>query len=156
MIRLTMIRFAILVTMTLGLAMAGCGGRDDARNAGDTEATDGRQGQGTNQGEYDRGNTEVDNTSRNERDSSDATLTPMDQGGSEGDRTITQNIRKLVVDNGSLSVNAKNVKIITNNGVVTLRGPVDSSSERDFIANAAKSVAGVTSVDNQLEVKTGS
>ena len=53
---------------------------------------------------------------------------------------------------------AKNVKIITRNGVVTLRGPVDSQAEKDFIANAARSTAGVASVDDQTEVaaKSGS
>lgn len=94
----------------------------------------------------------ADNTARNVRDRDDAAPTPMDQGESEADRTITQTIRQLVVDNGSLSMNAKNVKIITRNGVVTLRGPVDAETEKAFITSTARGVAGVVSVDDQLEV----
>ena len=53
-----------------------------------------------------------------------------------------------------LSMLAKNVKIITNEGAVTLRGPVKSSEEKAQIASVAKGVAGVKQVDNQLEVAT--
>lgn len=94
----------------------------------------------------------ADNTARNVRDRNDATPTPMDQGGSEADRTITQTIRQLVVGNDTMSSNAKNVKIITQNGVVTLRGPVDSDAEKTFIASTARGVNGVVNVDDQLEV----
>jgi osmotically-inducible protein OsmY len=97
---------------------------------------------------------DADNTGRNARDAEGNTLTPMDQGESEADRTITQQIRKSVVDNDSLSTNAKNVKIITQNGVVTLRGPVKSPEEKAAIANAAQKAAGVKRVDNQLEIET--
>ena len=54
---------------------------------------------------------------------------------------------------GSLSFTAKNVKIITINGKVTLRGPVKTDQERAAIEAAAKQVAGATQVDNQIEVK---
>lgn len=56
--------------------------------------------------------------------------------------------------NDALSVNGKNVKIITRDGVVTLRGPVKTDKEKAEIASIAKSVDGVKSVDNQLEVAT--
>jgi hyperosmotically inducible periplasmic protein len=92
-----------------------------------------------------------DNTDVNERDSDEDTLTPIDQGGSEGDRKITQQIRQAVMDDDSLSFTAKNVKIITVDGKVTLRGPVKSEQERTAIGAAAKKVAGAR-VDNQLEV----
>gem|GEM_PF-712844 len=94
-----------------------------------------------------------DNSRVNARDKDSKALTPMDQGGSEADRNITQQIRQAVVKDGSLSFTAKNVKIITINGKVTLRGPVKSDAERASIEAAAKSAAGVTQVDNQLEVK---
>lgn len=96
-------------------------------------------------------NMQPDNTARNERDRN-ATLTPGDQSENEHDRTITQNIRKAIMDDAALSTNAKNIKIITNNGVVTLRGPVNSESEKATIDAKAKSVSGVSSVDNQIEV----
>lgn len=93
-----------------------------------------------------------DNSGANARDRSGDTLTPIDQADSKEDLRITQSIRKAVVADDALSLNAQNVKIITQNGVVTLRGPVRSAAERDSIALKAKSVAGVTRVDNQLEV----
>jgi hypothetical protein len=96
--------------------------------------------------------TAPDNTRVNTRDRDDRQLTPMDQGGSESDRTTTQKIRQAVVGDKALSFNAKNVKIITVNGRVTLRGPVKSDAERASIEAKAREVAG-TQVDNQLEVK---
>ena len=96
---------------------------------------------------------DADNTARNARDANGTTLTPMDQGESEADRTITQQIRKAVVDHDQLSTNAKNVKIITNDGVVTLRGPVKSEQEKSTIASVAQKTNGVKRVDNQLEIE---
>ena len=95
---------------------------------------------------------EPDNTGRNVRDRNDATKTPMDQSENEADRTITQNIRQALTADDSLSTNAKNVKIITNDGTVTLRGPVKNEQEKTAIEAKAKQVAGVKSVDNQLEI----
>jgi hyperosmotically inducible protein len=82
--------------------------------------------------------------------------TPIDQGESATDRAATQQIRKALMADDSLSFTAKNVKIITLNGKVTLRGSVNSARERTTIEAAAKKASGVTSVDNQLEVKTQS
>ena len=98
---------------------------------------------------------DVDNTRKNVRDRNDATLTPGDQGNSEADRDITQNIRKaLVIEQSGYSMTAKNVKIITANGKVTLRGPVNTAAEKTGIAALAKSIAGEGNVDDQLEVKS--
>ena len=94
----------------------------------------------------------ADNTKKNERDRDSAALTPGDQGGSEADRNVTAEIRKGVVGADGLSMDAKNVKIITKDGVVTLRGPVKSADEKTKIAAIAQGVAGVKSVDNQLEI----
>lgn len=95
---------------------------------------------------------EPDNSGRNVRDRDDQNKTTGDQSENEADRTITQNIRRAVTADDSLSSNAKNVKIITNNGTVTLRGPVKSEKEKAEIEAKAKQVAGVKGVDNQLEV----
>ena len=96
---------------------------------------------------------DADNTGRNARDAAGTTLTPMDQGESDADRTITQQIRKAVVNHEQLSTNAKNVKIITQNGVVTLRGPVKSAEEKATIASVAQKTGGVKRVDDQLEIE---
>jgi osmotically-inducible protein OsmY len=94
----------------------------------------------------------ADNTGRNERDKSGTTLTPGDQAENEADRTITQQIRQEVVKESALSMDGKNVKIITIDGVVTLRGPVQTAEERTEIGSVAKRVDGVKRVDNQLEI----
>jgi len=94
-----------------------------------------------------------DNTGKNVRDRGDATLTPMDQGGSAADREVTASIRKAIVADDSLSINAHNVKIITADGVVTLRGPVKTAKEKATVAGVAAKAAGVKRVDNQLEVE---
>jgi hyperosmotically inducible protein len=95
---------------------------------------------------------EADNSGRNVRDRNEGTKTAGDQSENEADRTITQNIRKAITADDSLSTNAKNVKIITNDGTVTLRGPVKSEKEKADIEAKAKQVAGVKNVDNQLEI----
>jgi hyperosmotically inducible protein len=94
-----------------------------------------------------------ENTEQNVRDQNNATLTPEDQKETEGDIKITAAIRQALVRNKSLSVNAQNVKIITRNGVVTLRGPVESKKESKKIKKIAKHTLGVLKIDNQLEIK---
>jgi hyperosmotically inducible periplasmic protein len=96
--------------------------------------------------------TAADNTARNERDQRGDMPTPGAQGENEADRTITQQIRQQVVKGDDISLNGKNVKIVTVDGVVTLRGPVETAAERSTIASVAKSVDGVKRVDNQLEI----
>jgi hyperosmotically inducible protein len=93
-----------------------------------------------------------DNTEVNVRDRSDAAKTPIDQNENKKDIDITANIRKRVVDT-KMSVNAQNVKIITQDGKVTLRGPVKSADEKAQIEKLAQEVAGPANVDNQLEVQ---
>src|SRR5262245_57216300 len=73
---------------------------------------------------------------------------------SEADQTITQKIREALTSDESLSTNAKNVKIITNNGMVTLRGPVKNEQEKRAVEAKTKRVPGIKNVDNQLEVGT--
>ncbi|MDB6021806.1 MAG: osmy [Pedosphaera sp.] len=96
-----------------------------------------------------------DNTARNVRDRSTNMLTPGDQGESAADIETTQKIRQAVVKDPALSTTAKNIKIITANGKVTLRGPVNSAEEKQAIEAIAQSTAGGATVDDQLEVKSG-
>jgi hyperosmotically inducible periplasmic protein len=92
-----------------------------------------------------------DNTGRNVRDRGE-TLTSGDQSETEADRTLTQKIRQAVMADDSLSMTAHNIKIITVEGVVTLRGPVKSDDERQKIAAKAEQLAGAGKVQNHLEV----
>jgi hypothetical protein len=94
-----------------------------------------------------------DNSAVNERDRAGKEVTPIDQGNNKADTETTARIRKAVMDRDGLSVSAQNVKIITTNGRVTLRGPVESEDERRIIQELAVAATSASSVDNQLEVK---
>jgi osmotically-inducible protein OsmY len=95
----------------------------------------------------------ADNTKNNARDRSGQTVTPTDQPENPADRALVKTVRESLTGDDSYSTNAKNIKVIAQNGRVTLRGVVDSAQERDSIAAKVKSLAGVTACDNQLEVK---
>jgi len=97
--------------------------------------------------------TEPDNTARNVRDRAGRTLTPLDQGNSQADVNTTAQIRKEIIAWKNMSMNARNVKIITIDGRVTLRGPVNSEEEKSLIGEIADRIAHSGNVDNQLEVK---
>jgi hyperosmotically inducible periplasmic protein len=94
-----------------------------------------------------------DNTAVNQRDADGTTPTPVDQPNNAGDLDLVAKIRDAVTDDHTLSTNAHNCKIIVSAGTVTLRGVVDSQAEKEAVEAKARAVAGVTSVDNQLEVK---
>ena len=91
------------------------------------------------------------NTGVNVRDRNDATKTPLDQSENDADVKITAEVRKKVIAT-KMSSNGHNVKIITQDGKVTLRGPVPTDLEKQQIENIAISVAGNGNVDSQLEV----
>ncbi len=95
----------------------------------------------------------ADNSARNERDRSGETKTSGDQSNSPADIKITAAIRRAVMKDRSLTMTAKNVKIITAGGLVTLRGPVKSAQEKTKIDQLAKAAAPGAQIDNQLEVK---
>ena len=96
---------------------------------------------------------EPDNTATNQRDRSGETKTSGDQSNSSADLKTTQAIRQALMKDGGLSMTAKNIKIVTASGQVTLRGPVKTAEEKARIDQLAKSAAGRAKVDNQLEVK---
>lgn len=96
-----------------------------------------------------------DNSANNRTDRNNDTKTPIDQSQASEDIKITADIRRAIMDDETMSVNAQNCKIITEKGgMVTLRGVVNTQAEKDAIESKAKLVAGVTRVNNQLEVKT--
>lgn len=96
-----------------------------------------------------------DNTQVNQRDYQTGTLTAEDQArGSAADVELTRKIRQDLVADKSLSTDAQNIKIVTLNSVVTLRGPVATPAERQKIDALVKKTAGVSRVDNQLEIKS--
>jgi hyperosmotically inducible protein len=99
-------------------------------------------------------NTPADNTKLNERDRNANEPTADRQKDNRSDREITQQVRKAIVKDKSLSTYAHNVKVITQNGMVTLKGPVRSEEEKRAIEAKAAEVAGQDKVTNQLDVKS--
>lgn len=92
------------------------------------------------------------NSTRNKTQIERHELTARDQGNSKVDIEITRNIRRRVVSEKSFSGSAKNIKIITIGGAVTLKGPVQSQDEKEAIDKIAHEVAGRAQVNNELEV----
>lgn len=93
-------------------------------------------------------NMDADNAKMNKQEQ----VTADQQGENAADRKITQEIRRAVMKNKSLSGYAHNVKIITRDGMVTLKGPVRTEKEKNFIGKAATKVAGKGKVANEVEV----
>lgn len=92
-----------------------------------------------------------DNTGVNQRDRQPGAVTADTQKG-KADGDITKEIRQSIVKDKSLSTYAHNVKIITQGGTVTLRGPVSSDADKLAIQAIAVRVAGESNVKNELEV----
>jgi hyperosmotically inducible protein len=91
--------------------------------------------------------------SKNNQDRSSPTADQQKSNAS--DQAITRGIRKSIMSDKSLSTYAHNVKIITQNGKVTLRGPVRSDEEKANIESKAAVVAGQENVTSRIEVAPG-
>ena len=96
---------------------------------------------------------EPDNTKKNERDRKAGAVTADQQKENASDRALSQKIRKAVVDAEGMSTYAKNVKIVSRDGKVTLRGPVNNQDEKTKIEELAKTIAGASNVVSELEIK---
>ena len=94
-----------------------------------------------------------DNTKVNERDKNKSEPTADQQKDNRSDRDITQQIRQSIMKDKSLSTYAHNVKIITQNGQVTLKGPVLSEEEKKTVEAKATEVAGENKVTSRLDIK---
>ncbi len=94
-----------------------------------------------------------DNSSVNQRDRSANQPTADQQKNNRSDRDLTQQIRRAIVKDKSLSTYAHNVKIITQNGQVTLKGPVRSEDEKRAVEAKAAEIAGENKVTSELDIK---
>ena len=94
-----------------------------------------------------------DNTKVNERDMSQDKPTADQQKDNRSDQDITQQIRRSIMKDKSLSTYAHNVKIVTQDGQVTLRGPVRSEDEKKAIEAKAAEIAGGDKVTSELNIK---
>lgn len=166
-------RFLLAAALAGALAFAGC---DEEENAGSPDAKMDpaerhddktpaggavRPGDAARPGEMGHpagadghadGMKQPDNTAHNKGDATDAAKTPFDQAENAADIKITADLRKAILGMDGMSTNADNVKIMTANGVVAVRGVVESQSEIDAITKLVKEMAGVTSSDVQLTV----
>ena len=116
------------------------------------EVTPGQPGDTKSDSEVTQKNLPADNTGINKRDQSQKELTADQQGETKNDRDITQKIRRAVVANKSLSTYAHNVKIITVDGKVTLKGPVSSEEEKKAIEEIAAGIVGKTNIKNKIGI----
>ena len=96
--------------------------------------------------------TPPDNTKVNTRDRAKGAVTADQQKENATDRDVTQKIRRALMEDKSLSSYAHNVKVITQGGQVTLKGPVRSDEEKQTIEAKAVAVAGAGHVTNQMSV----
>lgn len=94
----------------------------------------------------------ADNTKTNVRDRDAGELTAGSQSQKKDDVDITAKIRKMVVGDNTLSTNAHNVKIITVDGMVTLKGPVKSEAEKAAVEQHAIHIVGDKKITNQIEI----
>jgi hyperosmotically inducible protein len=120
--------YAIVLTLSLGAA----------RTAG-AQSTPSQQKQ--------------DNTRINQRDREPGAATADQQKENPADRDLTSKIRKAIVDDKNLSTYAHNVKVVSQNGTVTLKGPVRSDAEMKSILAKAQAMAGTDRVVNEMAVQ---
>jgi hyperosmotically inducible protein len=92
---------------------------------------------------------QADNTAQNKNQNK----TADNQPNAKSDRLTTANVRKAIIADKNLSMYAHNVKIITINGMVTLKGPVKSEDEKNQVATDAAGVVPAGSITNHLTVK---
>jgi osmotically-inducible protein OsmY len=96
--------------------------------------------------------TAPDNTKVNTRDRADGSVTADQQKNDKADRDLTQQIRRALTKDKTLSTYAHNVKVVAQDGRVTLKGPVRSEEERKVVAAKAVDVAGAGHVTNELTI----
>jgi hyperosmotically inducible protein len=94
----------------------------------------------------------ADNTKVNQRDRNQTEPTADQQIENSNDRELAKQIRRALVKDKSLSTNAHNVKVIAQNGTVTLKGPVNSEQEKQAIESKAAEIAGANKVNSEIQV----
>jgi hyperosmotically inducible protein len=96
--------------------------------------------------------TPADNTKVNKRDRATGAATADQQKENTTDRALTQKIRRALIHDKSLSTYAHNVKIVAQDGQVTLKGPVRTEDEKKTVEAKATEVAGAGRVTNQISI----
>ena len=96
--------------------------------------------------------TPADNTKVNKRDRADGAVTADQQKENASDRALVKKIRQSLVSDKSLSMYAHNVKVVAQDGQVTLKGPVRSEDEKRSVETKATKIAGAGRVTNEITV----
>jgi osmotically-inducible protein OsmY len=95
-----------------------------------------------------------DNTKANKGDTAEGAVTADKQKENPQDRALTQKIRRSIMADKSLSAYAHNIKVISRNGLVTLKGPVNSDDDKKALVAKAVAVAGSPDkVTDEITVK---
>ena len=94
----------------------------------------------------------ADNTTVNQRDRNTSETTADRQKENPTDRQLAQQIRKALMKDKSLSTYAHNVKVIAQNGMVTLKGPVKSEDEKQAVETKAAQIAGADKVTSEIQI----
>jgi hyperosmotically inducible periplasmic protein len=136
----------VLLFMICGIGLAGC------EKSETSQATPPAAPSVSTNDTAPNATTQPDNTGINARDQSADAVTAGSQGQGKSDVVVTADIRKRIMA-ANMSVDAQNVKVVSQNGKVTLRGPVDNQNEKDSISQIATDIAGADNVDNQLDIK---
>jgi hyperosmotically inducible protein len=97
--------------------------------------------------------TKPDNTKVNKRDRNSGEVTADQQKANAADQNLTKRIRQSIMADKSLSTDAHNIKIISQNGTVTMKGPVKSDGEKKAVMQKAMAVAGSDRVTDEISVK---
>ncbi|HEV3205462.1 MAG TPA: BON domain-containing protein [Terriglobales bacterium] len=97
-------------------------------------------------------NPPADNTKTNQRDQNKSEPTADQQKENAADRQLAQQIRKALMKDKSLSTSAHNVKVIAQNGMVTLKGPVKTDEEKQTVEAKAAEIAGADKVSSEIQV----
>ncbi len=99
-------------------------------------------------------NPPADNTKVNQQDRNRTEPTADRQKENPADRQLAQQIRRALVKDKSLSSNAHNVKVIAQDGMVTLKGPVNSETEKQTVEATAAQIAGSDKVTSDIQVRS--
>lgn len=138
----------LIATVVVSLGLAGCGDTTTPTHAAMPPATT-SSSQAADSAVI--VSSHADNSATNKGEGKDA-LTPLSQGSSDADIQETTAVRKAIIADKAMSMNAQNIKIITANGKLTLRGTVDSIAERDRIDQLTRDAIGAKPYDDQLNV----
>src|SRR6202022_1667099 len=93
-----------------------------------------------------------DNTKANQRDRDSKRVTADQQKNNSSDLETTRRIRRALMQDKALSTYAHNIKIITSDGSVTLKGPVRSQREKEIVESKAAEVVGPNNVNSEIRV----